>query len=159
MDNNLNIFLKLISKKGYPNPKIDQVADAVDYPLDYFLEDFYQKYGIEKTTEFINKGLEKLLGPNLSYRMDLSEIYNSPSYAVFSISPYEYDPDEFQDGIQADLEVLDSKFIINGVEKTWEDIESEVDFSDWNDWSEFKDNIFNDISYHVRHNLGYWLYK
>jgi hypothetical protein len=66
-------FLRVLKKEGYPNSNIEDLAKLVDYNLAYFLIDFVEFMGMNKTEEFIGQGLNKLIGPEKKVRIVLPE--------------------------------------------------------------------------------------
>ncbi len=56
----LNRFLKVLNKVGYPNPDVQSIAKMVDYNLEEFLPDLVSEIGQEKADEFTEKALSFL---------------------------------------------------------------------------------------------------
>ena len=44
---NLNTFLRVMNKMGYPNPSTKSIANSIDYDLDNFLPDLVEEETIE----------------------------------------------------------------------------------------------------------------
>ena len=60
--NNINFFLKVLLKYGYPNKDIKELANLSSYNLDYFLKDLVEELGENETVPFCKKALDKLSG-------------------------------------------------------------------------------------------------
>ena len=59
---NLKLFLKSLQRSGYPNSKTDvtTIARAMNYDLEFFVDDLIREIGHFKTGEFIEKTFSKL---------------------------------------------------------------------------------------------------
>ena len=79
MSNNLKIFLKALTKTGYPNPNVHSVAKLVGYDLDNFLPDLEKELGEEGVVDFCKKGLDKLQGQE-GIRVELEGPYGEFVY-------------------------------------------------------------------------------
>ena len=64
-------FWKLLKKLGYPNPKIQQIAEVTNYDLINFVEDLKKTYGEEQTFDFLKKAIMKNQ-PDGGFRFELS---------------------------------------------------------------------------------------
>jgi len=58
----VNYFLKVLSKEGYPNPDLKSIAVLMGYNNDDFLLDLKEEIGEEGVLDFCNKAIEKLTG-------------------------------------------------------------------------------------------------
>ncbi len=56
----VNIFLRVIQKEGYPNPNLHSIARMVDYDLENFLVDLKEKIGEDGVKDFCDKAIEKI---------------------------------------------------------------------------------------------------
>jgi hypothetical protein len=56
----LNKFLKVMNKMGYPNPNTKSIARSMDYDLDEFLPNLVEEVGEERAEEFTENALSKL---------------------------------------------------------------------------------------------------
>jgi len=57
---NLNRFLKVLNKVGYPNPDLDSIIRMVDYNLEDFLPDLVEEVGEEGADDFIERAISKV---------------------------------------------------------------------------------------------------
>ena len=57
---NLNRFLKVLNKVGYPNPDLDSIVRMVDYNLEDFLPDLVEEVGEEGADDFIERAIGKV---------------------------------------------------------------------------------------------------
>lgn len=156
----LTQFLKTVQKLGYPNPRILSIAKHVDYNLDYFISDLVESIGVDKSEEFGMNALKKLLGDDLTIKIDISDLAFGPSYAVFQVDGIYYDDDEYDDVFMVNLNVIESKIVEeNGSVSDLDTMRNEVDFSDWTDWSGFEDSIMDEFLNFVYNNCGFHLIK
>ena len=66
----VNYFLKVLSKEGYPNPDVKSIAAMMDYNIELFLLDLKEEIGEEGVVDFCEKAIEKLTGKE-GLRVDL----------------------------------------------------------------------------------------
>ena len=69
----LKIFLKTLSKVGYPNPDTASIAKMIGYNLEEFLPDLVAELGEEKADEFTEKALNKMSTPEGIKIQDLDD--------------------------------------------------------------------------------------
>lgn len=161
MSNNLKIFLKALTKTGYPNPNVHSVAKLVGYDLDNFLPDLEKELGEEGVVDFCKKGLDKLQGQE-GIRVELEGPYDE--FVYVKIKPKYYDERESQYDIISDSEWGESKILwydSNGENeefKSIEDVIDDVDMGDWGDLDELIDSIKNKAYNIVRQNCGFGIW-
>lgn len=153
--NNLNIFLKSLTRIQYPGPTVSSVASFCDYDLNNFLLDLVKEIGEEKTWEFIEHGVNKFLREDKTYKLDISDLTPGPSYIVLSIElTKEYD----SNSVFYKWETIDSKITdTEGNSITFQEIFNDLDFSEHSNWDEFVDAIFGKFADVSKENLGYYL--
>ena len=159
MKTNLDIFLKILLREGYPNTNLSSLAKLVSYNSDNLLFDLDEQYGRKKVTEFVEKGLEKFLGDDFIYKLDLEPYgYYNGSYVVFEIVRFNYQPNDYLDGIIVHSNMLDSNICHpDGKCETFEDIYDGADMGEWGEVEELKEEILNAFSHKIHENLGFYL--
>ena len=70
---NLNTFLRVMNKMGYPNPSTKSIANSIDYDLDNLLPDLVGEVGEERADEFTEKALSKLSEDGKGIRVPLDD--------------------------------------------------------------------------------------
>ena len=154
----IKVFMKVLDRVGYPNPKLVQIAQASSYNLDSFLLDLTSEIGLEKTQSFVSKSLKKFLGPKLTRKVDVTDENQGPSYIVYQIKDLDYDPEEAEDGVYCYTKVLDSQLMNDkGELETLQQIESGTDFSEWNDYHDYENSLWAAFNVEVYNNCGFWL--
>ena len=83
--------MRVLKKEGYPNSNIEDLAKLVDYNLDFFLVDFVEFMGMDKTEEFIGQGLDKLIGPEKKVRILLPEHFGVGSFSELKVKNFYID--------------------------------------------------------------------
>lgn len=144
---NIKIFLKTLQKSGYPNtsPDVPTIAKAIDYPIDGFLTDMKNSIGMEGTDDFVEKTFSKLNGYTSGIEVDLSDyVGDSGSYIFLIINGFDILYNEYGDELD---EVWihyswgPNEFILDGENKTLEEMYDDVDMGDMGEWSDFMDEI------------------
>ncbi len=85
----VNIFLRVIQKEGYPNPNLHSIARMVDYNLDDFLFDLKGEIGEDGVKDFCDKAIEKISGED-GIKIEL----DSDEFVYLHVYPLFYDEDE-----------------------------------------------------------------
>jgi hypothetical protein len=157
----LNKFLKVMNKMGYPNPNTKSIARSMEYNLDEFLPDLVDEVGEERAEEFTEKALEKLSEGGKGIKILLQE--DGSEYIYLEI--YESRIDLYE----TDTQVLinwgwgESKLLSqdeNGDDnyKTLSQIYDDVGMGEWGEWDEMIDS-FKDSAYeHIRDNCGFGIW-
>jgi len=157
---NLDIFLKLLMREGYPNENLSSLGKIVGYNIDYMLMDMEEQYGDDGVSKFVTKGLTHMMGDDLIYTLDLVPYgFYAGSYVKFQILRYNYQSDDYYDGILVHVDILDSKICHpDGVCETLDEIYDKADMGEWGEVEELKEEILNDFSHKVHETLGYYLH-
>ena len=56
----LNTFLKVLKKVGYPNPSVPTYAKIVNYDLEFLFNDLITEVGDKKANEFLWNAVQSL---------------------------------------------------------------------------------------------------
>jgi hypothetical protein len=151
---NLNRFLKVLNKVGYPNPDLDSIVRMVDYDIYDFLPDLVEEVGEEGANDFIERAIDKVYNGGKGIRV----ILNDGDYGEYVYIKLE-DPHVSLEN--DDTTVLsrwswgDSKVLSTGEngEETYKTMEQILDETDMGDWAEYDELVeyiksnFNDFMY------------
>jgi hypothetical protein len=153
--------LKILAKEGYPNPKLDNIFDAIDYDSGKFLTDLVENLGEEGATEFVSKTLSRLSsGINSEIQIKISDIYGYPgSWVNLIIHNFFIDLDESEYDVMVNYSWGDNKFFLeDGTETTLEDMADEVDMGGTGEWDDFLDDLLNSANGYIaeRCAFGIW---
>ena len=154
---NLNRFLKVLQKVGYPNPDILSIAKMVDYNLDEFLPDMVAEIGEEKTNEFAKNAIGKI---STKDGIKLQDLDDPEQYSyIHVLDPY-VDLEEDKTLVMSDWSWGDSNIFYkddDGSEgyKTIQEIYNEIGMGEWADFDEMVDDIKQDCSWLVYKNCGF----
>jgi hypothetical protein len=154
--------LKILAKEGYPNPKLDNIFDAIDYDGENFLIDLVENLGKEGATDFVRKALNKLSsGISSEIKIRIPHVDDNPnSWVDLVIFDFWIDLDDETDTDivinygWGDNKVYDNK----GNETTLEDLSDDVGLGGMGEWEDYMDWIrsaaYNYIS--KRCGFGIW---
>lgn len=151
----LNIFLKVLNKFGYPNPNVINLARMSDYNLNKFLNDLFDEVGEDGVIDFCEKAINKLQGED-GLRVDLGG-----EYCYIKIFPQYYDKGESETDIIVHSDWGDSKILssdpVTGDEGyfTIQEIIDTTDMSGWSDLDELLDHIKGKAYNIVFQNCGF----
>ena len=151
----LNIFLKVLNKFGYPNPNVINLARMSDYDLNKFLNDLFDEVGEDGVIDFCEKAINKLQGED-GLRVDLGG-----EYCYIKIFPQYYDKGESETDIIVHSVWGDSKILssdpVTGDEGyfTIQEIIDTTDMSGWSDLDELLDHIKGKAYNIVFQNCGF----
>lgn len=134
-------FLKVCKSYGYPNPKLETLANMAGYDLDNFLLDLQEEIGQKGVLDFCEKAIVKLTGDK-GLRVDLSGP-KMDEYVYIHIYPIYYDEDESTTDIISNSAWGESNLITKNDEGMVEyrTVEEIIDDSDMGSWSEVDDFI------------------
>lgn len=154
--NDLNRFLKVMTKMGYPNPNIISIARSMDYDLDDFIPNLVEEFGEEGTDEFTERALRKLSEDGKGIRVPLG----NDRYIYIYIHQSRIDLDETETQVLIDWSFGENK--LTGVDEdgneydsTLNDLYDNIGMGDWGDWDEMIDNIKNECYDYIRDNCGF----
>ena len=134
----LNRFLKVLQKVGYPNPNVQSIAKMVDYNLEEFLPDMVAEIGEEKTNEFAENAIKKM---STSNGVRIQDEDDSEQYAYIHILNPHVDFDSDETTVTSDWAWGDTNIFYrdddgNESYKTIEEISDEIGMGDWSDFDE-----------------------
>ena len=157
---NLNRFLKVLQKVGYPNPDIQSIAKMVDYNLEEFLPDMVAEIGEEKTNQFAEKAIKKLLTKD-GIRIQDSDDPEQYAY-IHILNPHvDFDSDETtvtSDWAWGDTNILHQDDDGNETYKTIPEISDEIGMGDWAEFDDMVDEIREDCNKLVYKNCGFGIW-
>jgi formylmethanofuran dehydrogenase subunit D len=159
---NVNYFLKILAKEGYPNSSIQSIAKAMGYNIDEFLYDLKKEIGEDGVLDFCNKTIEKLGGKE-GIKVDL-EGSDGNEYCYIKIYPIHYDEDESENDVISESRWGNSRILSTDSEtgeetfKTIEQIIDETDMGGWSELDELIDHIKNEAYKIVFRNCGFGIW-
>ena len=157
---NLNRFLKVLQKVGYPNPDIQSIAKMVDYNLEEFLPDMVAEIGEEKTNEFAENAIKKM---STSNGVRIQDEDDSEQYAYIHILNPHVDFDSDETTVTSDWAWGDTNIFYrdddgNETYKTIQEIGDEIGMGEWADFDEMVDDIREDCNKLVYKNCGFGIW-
>jgi len=156
----LEIFLKVLKREGYPNPKIESIAKMLDYNLEDFLPDLVAEIGEEKADEFTEKALNKL---STEKGIKVQDLDDPEQYAYIILHNPRLDLDNDETTVLCDWNWGDTNIFYrdddgNESYKTIPEIADEVGMGDWADFDEMVDDIREDLNKFVYKNCGFGIW-
>ena len=158
---NLNTFLRVMNKMGYPNPSTKSIANSIDYDLDNFLPDLVGEVGEERADEFTEKALSKLSEDGKGIRVPLDD--ENHNYIYLEIHQSRIDLDETETQVLIDWSFGDN--VLTGVDENGEEYDSNMDeiyenmgMGEWGEFDEMIDNIRDECYEHIRNNCGFGIW-
>ena len=157
----LNRFLKVLQKVGYPNPDIQSIAKMVDYNLEEFLPDMVAEIGEEKADDFTEKALNKM---STSDGIRISNLYDdSNQYAYIHILNPRLDLENDETTVLCDwswgeTQILHQDEDGNETYKTIQEIGDEIGMGEWAEFDEMVDDIREDCNKLVYKNCGFGIW-
>jgi hypothetical protein len=156
----LNRFLKVLNKVGYPNPSIHSIAKMIDYNLEEFLPDLVSEIGEKKADEFTEKALNKMSTPK-GIRIQGKD--NSQEYAYIIIHNPRLDLENDETTVLCDWSWGNTNILYqdddgNETYKTIEEVGEDLGMGDWSDYDDLVDGIKNDCNDIVFSNCGFGIW-
>jgi len=158
---NLNTFLRVMNKMGYPNPSTKSIADSIDYDLDNFLPDLVEEVGEIKADEFTERALSKLNKDGKGIRVPLDD--KNHNYIYLEIHQSRINLDETEDAVLIDWSWGDN--VLTGVDENGEEYDSNMDeiyenlgMGEWGEFDEMIDNIRDECFDFIRENCGFGIW-
>jgi len=156
----LNRFLKVLQKVGYPNPNVQSIAKMVDYNLEEFLPDMVAEIGEEKTNKFAENAIKKM---STSNGVRIQDEDDSEQYAYIHILNPHVDFDSDETTVTSDWAWGDTNIFYrdddgNESYKTIEEISDEIGMGDWSDFDEMVDDIREDCNKLFYKNCGFGIW-
>lgn len=157
---NLNRFLKVLQKVGYPNPDLHSIAKMADYNLDEFLPDMVTEIGEDKTNQFAEKAIKKLSTKD-GIRIQDSDDPEQYAY-IHILNPHvDFDNDEvtvMTDWSWGDTNIFYRDDDGNEDYRTIQEISDEIGMGEWADFDEMVDDIRADCNKLVYKNCGFGIW-
>ena len=157
----LNKFLKVMTKMGYPNPNTMSIARSMDYDLDEFLIDLVGEVGEERADEFTEKALSKLSEDGKGIRVPLDD--ENHNYIYLEIHQSRINLDETEDSVLIDWSWGDN--VLTGVDENGEEYDTNMDeiynnmgMGEWGEFDEMLDNIRDECYDFIRENCGFGIW-
>jgi hypothetical protein len=158
---NLNTFLRVMNKMGYPNPSTKSIANSIDYDLDNFLPDLVGEVGEERADEFTEKALSKLTEDGKGIRVPLDD--ENHNYIYLEIHQSRINLDETEDAVLIDWSWGDN--VLTGVDENGEEYDTNMDeiynnmgMGEWGEFDEMLDNIRDECYDYIRNNCGFGIW-
>ena len=156
----LNRFLKVLNKVGYPNPSIHSIAKMIDYNLEEFLPDLVAEIGEEKADEFTEKALNKM---STSDGIRIQDDDDPEQYAYIKIYNPRLDLDNDETTVLCDWSWGDTNIFFkdddgNDSYKTIQEIGENIGMGDWADYDEMVDDIKEDCNKLVFSHCGFGIW-
>ena len=158
---NLNKFLKVMNKMGYPNPNTMSISMSMGYDLDNFLPDLVEEVGEIKAEEFTEKALSKLNEDGKGIRIPLDN--ENHNYIYLEIHQSRINLDETEDAVLIDWSWGDN--VLTGVDENGEEYDSNMDeiyenigMGEWGEFDEMIDNIRDECYDYIRNNCGFGIW-
>jgi len=159
--NDLNRFLKVMTKMGYPNPSTKSIANSIDYDLDNFLPDLVGEVGEERADEFTEKALSKLTEDGKGIRVPLDD--ENHNYIYLEIHQSRINLDETEDAVLIDWSWGDN--VLTGVDENGEEYDTNMDeiydnmgMGEWGEFDEMLDNIRDECYDYIKNNCGFGIW-
>lgn len=156
----LNRFLKVLQKVGYPNPQVESIAKMIDYNLEEFLPDLVAEVGEEKADEFTEKALNRISTPE---GIKVQDKDDPEQYAYIKLHNPRLDLENDETTVLCDWSWGDTNIYFrdddgNEYYKTIQEIADEVGMGEWSDFDEMVDGIREDCNRLVFSNCGFGIW-
>jgi hypothetical protein len=156
----LEIFLKVLKREGYPNPKVESIAKMLDYNLEEFLPDLVAEVGDWKADDFTEKALNKISTPE---GIKVQDKNDPEQYAYIKLHNPRLDLDNDETTVLCDWSWGDTNIFFrdddgNESYKTIQEIADEVGMGDWADFDTMVDDIREDCNKLVYKNCGFGIW-
>jgi hypothetical protein len=151
----LQIFLKILSKVGYPTHELLTVAKMVDYNLDNFIPDLVDEIGKDGAESFVREAISKL-STEEGIRVDLAGDYDEYIYVIVWKTWID------ADGVEVHVDTSWGKSKLLTVDenrkdsyKTIQAISDEVGMGEWADYDDMIDSIKDQFKTLIFNNCGF----
>lgn len=155
----LNRFLRVMNKMGYPNSNTESIARSMDYNLDDFLTDLVSEVGEERADEFTEKALSKLSEDGKGIKVPLGD----DRYIYLQIFQSRIDLEETETQVLIDWGWGESR--LTGVDEngeeygaTMDELYDDIGMGEWGEWDEMIDNIKEECYDYIRDNCGFGIW-
>ena len=154
----LNKFLKVMNKMGYPNPNTKSIARSMDYDLDEFLPNLVDEVGEKRAEEFTENALNKLSEDGKGIKVPLDN--DNTEYIYLQIYESRIDLDETESQVLINWGWGDSRlFDENDQEyKTMSQMYDDVGMGEWGEWDDTVDSIKDECYDFIINNCGFGIW-
>jgi hypothetical protein len=159
----LNRFLKVLQKVGYPNSSLTTYAKIVDYDLEDLFEDLIEEVGEDKANEFVWNALMAMYEGDKGIRINLDVVNATGAYAYFKVSSSRIDLEESHDSTLVVWSWGDSHIATvdedgqdewKTIQEAWEDI----GMGEWGDFDNFIDEVKEEVNTVIHQNCGFYVW-
>jgi hypothetical protein len=159
---NLNRFLKVLNKVGYPNPDLDSIVRMVDYNLEDFLSDLVDEVGEDGADDFIERAIEKVYNGGEGIRVTIND-GDYDEYAYIKLEDPHVSLENDDTTVLSRWSWGDTKILTTGDDgeetyKTIEQISDETDMGDWAEYEELIEYIKNKCNDFMYRNCGFGIW-
>jgi hypothetical protein len=158
----LNRFLKVLNKVGYPNPNLDSIIRMVDYNLENFLPDLVGEVGEDGANDFIERAISKVYEGNKGIRVSVNDgDYGEYAYIKLEDPYVSLENDEttvLSRWNWGHTNILSQDDDGNETYKTIEEIGEDLGMGDWSDYDDLVDGIKNDCNDFMYRNCGFGIW-
>ena len=159
---NLNRFLKVLNKVGYPNPDLDSIIRMVDYNLEDFLPDLVEEVGEEGADDFIERAISKVYNGDKGIRVTVND-GDYGEYAYIKLENPHVSLENDDTTVLSRWSWGDTKILTTGEDgeetyKTMEQISDETDMGDWGEYEELVEYIKSNCNDFMYRNCGFGIW-
>lgn len=159
----LNTFLKVLRKVGYPNPSLTTYAKAVEYDLDKLFDNLIDEVGYDKANDFVWNALQSLSEGDRGIKVNLDDVNAPGAYAYVIISQSRIDLEESDNSALVSWSWGETRIANvddegNDDWKTIEEIWEDMDMGEWGDFDNFLDEIKEKFNDYVYKNCGFFIW-
>jgi hypothetical protein len=158
----LNRFLKVLNKVGYPNPNLDSIIRMVDYNLENFLPDLVGEVGEDGANDFIERAISKVYEGNKGIRVSVND-GDYGEYAYIKLEDPYVSLENDETTVLSRWNWGDTKILSTGgdgeeVYKTMEEIFDETDMGNWSETDELVEYIKSNCNDFMYRNCGFGIW-
>lgn len=156
----LNRFLKVLNRMGYPNPNVIDLAKMSDYDLDELLTDLVDEVGEDKANEFTSNAISRI-----SSKEGIKVTWDdSPEeYAYIKIDDSHISLENDSTTVLArwswgNTNLLTTDEDGNESYQTIEEIGENIGMGEWSEYDDMVDNIKGECSNFIYDNCGFGIW-
>ena len=154
----LNRFLKVLNKVGYPNPDTATIAKMIGYNLDNFLTELVGEIGEEQSDDFVSKTIKKLSSEK-GVRINIS----NDEYVYFIFHNPHIDLENDATSVIARWSWGDSNLLHqddegNEVYRTIDEIYEDIGMGEWSEFENMLEEFKEDCNKYVYDNCGFFIW-
>jgi hypothetical protein len=158
----LNRFLKVLNKVGYPNPNLDSIIRMVDYNLENFLPDLVGEVGVDGANDFIERAISKVYEGNKGIRVSVND-GDYGEYAYIKLEDPYISLENDETTVLSRWSWGDTKILSTGEDgeeahKTMEEIFDETDMGNWSETDELVEYIKSNCNDFMYRNCGFGIW-